>query len=141
MFGKSGAYLILMTYGWITPFLIIGLYSYPPAHYLSSFYPFGVAVLVTVLTGFWCGRLEKKFGFWSQGGFWPRYFILIGGYWLNIVVILAVTLTLDARGWIGYFGGDAAGSFGMLYIPSAIFYTAAGAIWGFCRNMAKRTRI
>jgi len=125
-----------MTYGWIAPFLLIALWCYSPGRYLSSFYPFGVAVLVTALTGWGCGKMEKKLGFRSQGGFWPKYFILIGWYWLNIVVILAVTLTLDARGWIGYFGGDAAGSFGMLYIPSAIFYTVAGAIWGFIKQMA-----
>lgn len=141
MFGKSGAYLILMTYGWIAPFLLIALWRYSPGRYLSSFYPFGVAVLVTALSGWGCGKMEKKLGFWNQGGFWPRYFMLIGWYWLNILVILAVTLTLDARGWIGYFGGDAAGSFGMLYIPSAIFYTGAGAIWGFFKKMASLTSI
>lgn len=47
---------------------------------------------------------------------------------------MVVTLTLDYFRLVRYFGGDAAGSFGMLYIPSVMFYLLLGLILGIWRG-------
>jgi hypothetical protein len=130
MFGKSGKYLLLMTYWWILPFLVISLSGYSLVGHLRSYYPFFIALIITALLSLLCGRVEGKTGYWNRAGYWKKYFVLNGLYILNIFLILSVTLTLHSFGLIGYFGGDPEGSFGMLYIPSIIFYLLGGIILG-----------
>ena len=127
MLKNPGACLVLMSW-WIVPFFVIALFSYPLRAYVSSYVPFLVALVVISSSGILMNVLETKFRFWSWLGHWSKCLILIGSYALAILVILILTLTLDSYGLVGYFDGDAEGSFGMLYIPSAIFYLMAGAI-------------
>lgn len=135
MWGSSGKYLIIMTYWWIVPFFIIGLISFPLRQYIDSYYPFFIAFIITIIIGFICGALEGRYDYWHRSGYWKKYFIINGIYLLNIIFILIITLILDCFHFIKYFGGDAAGSFGMLYIPSVIFYLLFGLIVGWLRRL------
>jgi hypothetical protein len=124
---RPGLYLILMAW-WIAVFFIIALFSYPVKSYLSSYVPFFVAFVVILASGIALNIIETKFLFWRDMGHWGRFLILTGSYAFAILVILVITLTLDSYRLIGYFRGDPEGSFGMLYVPSVIFYFLAGTI-------------
>jgi L-asparagine transporter-like permease len=47
---------------------------------------------------------------------------------------------MDYFGLICYFGGDAAGSFGMFYIPSILLYAIAGSILCLIMRVIERIR-
>ena len=137
MLGKPGRYLLIMTFWWIAPFLILALSRFSPARWPRSYVPFLVAVAVTLLLSALCGRLENRRGYWRRSGFGKRYFLLNGWYALNVGLILAVTLILDHFHLVGYFNGDPEGSFGMLYLPSVLLYLALGFILGVARQVRK----
>ncbi|MCM8784347.1 MAG: hypothetical protein NC818_06225 [Candidatus Omnitrophica bacterium] len=63
-----------------------------------------------------------RYALWIKLEYWKKYLLLGLIYAVNIITILTVTLFLDAKGKLDYFGADAEGSFGMLYIPSAGVY-------------------
>ncbi|MBU4233240.1 MAG: hypothetical protein L6277_08250 [Desulfobacterales bacterium] len=135
MLGKPGRYLLIMTFWWMAPFLLVALARFSPALWPLSYVPFLVAVAVTLLLSALCGRLEKRHGYWRRSGFGKRYFLLNGWYALNVGLILAVTLTLDYFHLVGYFNGDPEGSFGMLYLPSVLVYLVLGLILGVARQV------
>jgi hypothetical protein len=137
MLGKPGRYLMMMTYWWVMPFLIIALGRFPPGKHQASYYPFAVALAIPALLGVICNRLENRYGYWRRSGFWKRYFLLNGWYALNVGLILGVTLTLDYFHLVRYFGGDPEGSFGMLYLPSVLGYLVLGLILGVARQARK----
>ena len=134
---QPGYFLMLMAW-WIVPFFAIHLVSYPVHRFLPSFLPFFVAFVVIAAAGSIVTMVENKTGFWERSGRWKRYGILTSSYAAAVVVILLATVGLDYWGFVGYFGGDAAGSFGMLYIPSAIFYVIGGAV--LCGALSMRDR-
>ncbi|MDP3182131.1 MAG: hypothetical protein Q8M54_04855 [Desulfobaccales bacterium] len=116
------------------PFFIIALSSFSLFSHIDSYYPFFIAFIITVILSYLMGLLEKRTGYWDRSGYWGKYIILNGLYILNIALILVMTLSLDYFRLIKYFGGDAAGSFGMLYIPSVMFYLLLGLIGGIWRG-------
>lgn len=127
---KKSVFVGIMTLWWITPFFIVSLTHYPINQYLNSYYMFFIAFIITTISCVIFTFIEKKFDSWRNSGYWKNYFIINGAYALNILIILFITLTLDSYGVIGYFGGDPEGSFGMLYIPSVIFYLFLGLMIG-----------
>jgi hypothetical protein len=137
MLGKPGRYLLIMTFWWIAPFLLVALARFSPARWPLSYVPFLVAVAVTMLLSALCGRLENRRGSWRRAGFAKRYFLLNGWYALNVGLILTVTLSLDYFHLAGYFTGDPEGSFGMLYLPSVLVYLVLGLILGLARQVRK----
>jgi hypothetical protein len=137
MLGKPGRYLLLMTFWWIAPFLVVGLADFSPEHWPLSYVPFLVALAVTLPLCALCNRLERRQGALRRSGFWTRYFLLNAWYTLNMVLILTITLTLDNYRLVRYFGGDAGGSFGMIYIPSILFYLVGGLVLGLVRQVRK----
>jgi hypothetical protein len=137
MLAKPGRYLLIMTFWWIGPFLIMALLRSCPVRQPLSYVPFAVAVAVTLLLAALWSRLEQRYGSWGRSGFWKRYFLLNGWYALNVGLILAVTLSLDYFHLVGYFGGDPEGTFGMLYLPSVMAYLAGGAILGVATRARK----
>ena len=137
MLGKPGRYLLIMTFWWIAPFLLLALSRFSPALYPLSYVPFLVAIAVTLLLSALCGWLENRHGYWRRSGFGKKYFLLNAWYALNVALILALTLTLDNFHLVGYFGGDPEGSFGMLYLPSVLIYLALGFILVVARRVRK----
>jgi hypothetical protein len=135
--GKPGRYLLIMTFWWMAPFLVVALANFSPEHWPRSYVPFLVAVAVTLLLSALCNRLEKRHGSWQRSGCWTRYFLLNAWYALNMVLILTITLSLDSFRLVGYFGGDPEGSFGMLCLPSVLFYLVVGLILGLFRQVRK----
>jgi hypothetical protein len=113
---------------WIAPFFIAALMSYSIVSNISSYLPFFVAFVFYAAAGFLLGFLDVKVGFWSRSGLWKHYLILVVGYTVTTICILLLTVIIDDYGLISYFGGDAAGSFGMLYFPLMVLYAVAGAI-------------
>jgi len=135
MLGQPGRYLLIMTFWWMAPFLLVALARFSPVHWPLSYVPFLVALVVTGFLSALCNRLETRFGAWRRSGFWTRYFLLNAWYAFNMVLILAITLTLDSFRLVGYFGGDPESSFGMLYLPSALLYLVEGLILGLVRQV------
>jgi hypothetical protein len=137
MFGKSGKYLLFMTYWWILPFFVINLSEFPLLENLPSYYPFFIPFIITGIFSLCCGLVETKTGWWSRAGFWKKYFVLNGLYFLNVSLILGITLTLHDRRMFRYFGGDAEGSFILGYPWTIIFYLLAGIILGVWKHFRR----
>lgn len=120
-------YFILMSW-WIILFFIFALLSYPVGKYFSSYLPFFISFAVIAVYAFFLSFLNSKFNFWERYGHWKRFFVLIGTYSITIISILIIVVTLDSNGLIQYFGGDAGGSFGLLFLPSIILYFILGVL-------------
>jgi hypothetical protein len=133
MFGKSGKYLLLMTYWWILPFLAVALYQFSPWEHLPSYYVFFIPFIIAGIISLICGRIEAYTGWWSRAGFWKKYLILMGVYIVNIKLIFFVTVTLHDLRVLHYFGGDAEGSFALLYPYTIPFYLVMGLFLGIGR--------
>jgi len=136
---KPGTYLLLMAW-WIVPFFLLALASYPVGAYRTSYVPFLAAFTVIAVCAFLLSHLDARLDFWERSGLWRKYFVLTGAYAVTIGLVLAATLTMDAFYLVGYFGGDAAGSFGMLYLPSVIVYFVSGALFCAAASVLKRHR-
>lgn len=113
---------------WVIPFFVTAFLSYPFRSYLSSYLHFLIAFGVPSIFALILNAVEAKYRFWKDTGHWGRLGWLTGSYAVVILIVLIITLTLDSYGLIGYFGGDPEGSFGMLYLPSFVFYLLVGAI-------------
>ena len=113
---------------WIFVFFAICLFSYPITRYLTSYIPFFVAFAVTPMFSLFLNLADSAFTFWRRIGYWGKFATLMGSYALTIIAIVIITLVLSSHGMIGYFGGDPEGSFGMLYIPSIVFYGVVGTV-------------
>jgi hypothetical protein len=137
MLGKSGKYLLIMTCWWILPFLVINLSQFPFWEHLPSYYPFFIPFIITGIFSILCGLVEAQTGWWSRAGFWKKYLVLNGLYILNIFLIIHVTITLDNYRMLRYFGGDACGSFGMLYPWTIPLYLLAGIILGVWKHFRR----
>jgi hypothetical protein len=137
MFGKSGKYLLLMTYWWILPFLVISLSEFPLWANLPSYYTYFIPFIITGIFSFLCGLVETQTDWWSRAGFWKRYLALNGLYISNIFLIIFVTITLHNYRMLRYFGGDAEGSFGLLYPYTIVFYLLVGIFLGLGKHFRR----
>jgi hypothetical protein len=111
---------------WVVPFFIIGLIRYSLFDYFTSFIPFFVTFVIYGITGLLLNSWNQSTGFWSNYGVWKRYFLLVGMYSLAAILTVISIMALDSIGLARYFGGDAGGSFGLLFFPSMIFYIVIG---------------
>jgi hypothetical protein len=85
-----------------------------------------VAFVIYGLTGLLLNSWNQSTGFWSNYGVWKKYFLLVGMYSLAAILTVISIMALDSIGLARYFGGDAGGSFGLLFFPSMIFYIVIG---------------
>ncbi len=119
-------HLVIMIW-WILLSFFLHVFSYPLQGYLSSylvyFIPFGFVLGVAVLLNL----CEWRLRLWSNSKHWGRLLILGTAYTVAIGASLVVTISLNSRGAVAYFGGDAEGSIGLFYLPSIVFYWIAGA--------------
>ncbi len=127
VFTGPGKFLLLMTW-WIFVFFIFCLFSYPVPHYLTSYIPFFVAFGFTLMFSLFLNVADGALDFWERMGYWGKFATLMGFYSSTILSILIVSVILSSHGMISYFGGDPEGSFGMLYLPSIVFYGAVGMV-------------
>ncbi len=123
---NPGLYIVFMGW-WIIPFFIRELGSHPVTKYFSSYIPFFIAFLVMGTSGCILGLLNSRFNFWTRYGIWKRYLVLEGMYSLAAILTVTFIVILDFYGFVAYFGGDAGGSFGLLFFPSIFFYLVMGA--------------
>jgi hypothetical protein len=123
-----------MTCWWILPFAGINLAQFPLWENLASYYAYFIPVIVTGIFSIICGQVEAPTGWWSRAGFWKKYLVIIGLYTLNIILIIALTITLHDKGVLSFFGGDPEGSFGMIYPWTVILYLLAGSILGVWKS-------
>lgn len=93
----------------------ISFMSYAVFNNIKSYLSFFAAFVIYAAAGL-------LLGFWGQSTLWRRYIILVAGYATATICVLLFTVIIDYFGLISYFDGDAAGSFGMCYIPSIVFY-------------------
>ena len=122
-----GKYLLLMTW-WIFVFFAICLFSYPVTRYLTSYIPFFVAFAVTLMFSLLLNLVDGTFTFYRKMDSWGKFATLMISYASTVIVSLIITMVLSSHGMIDYFGGDPEGSFGMLYIPSIVFYGVVGMV-------------
>lgn len=139
LFHNPGIYLFLM-FWWITLFFFFTLISYPFVNNIRSFLPFFVAVIVISIASFLLNFLNVKLAFWSRIQSCKRFLFLSFCYAVTTIIILLLTVLMDYFGLICYFGGDAAGSFGMFYIPSILLYAIAGSILCLIMRVIERIR-
>jgi uncharacterized membrane protein YqjE len=82
--------------------------------------------LVGVITAFLCGILlniiENKWNLWQSTRYFGKCSMLIIAYSIMMILFITIILVLDQYRLIGYFDGDAGGSFGLLCFPSIIGY-------------------
>jgi len=124
---NPGVCLALMSW-WIIPFLAAAVLTHPLSEYPRSYLPFLIAFGGMVLFAVALNVINLRLRVWERVGHWGRFLILSGSYALSVVATLAATLVLDSYGALDYFGGDAEGSFGMLFIPSVLGYFVLGGI-------------
>ena len=122
-----GKYLVLMIW-WILAFFILQIASFSIWAHFSSYLVFFIAFAFTLAFAIALNLMEAKRKLWSRRGHWGKYVVLTSAYTVAIVASLVVTVTLDSYRLVAYVGGDAGGSFGLLYIPSVLFYWLAGAV-------------
>ncbi len=123
---SPGWCLVLMGW-WIVPFFAGALASHPIYREPSSYVPFAVAFVILGVSGFILERLNGTRRFWDRFSVRKRVELLVGAYALSAIAIVFLVVVLDSWGWVGYFGGDAGGSFGLLFFPSILAYLVLGA--------------
>jgi hypothetical protein len=124
---NPGLCLALMSW-WIIPFLAASVLTHPISEYPRSYLLFLIALGGIVSFAGALNVINLRWQVWGKMGHWGKFLILSGCYTLSVAAILAVTLVLDSYGALDYFGGDAEGSFGMLFIPSVLGYFVLGGI-------------
>lgn len=137
IFTGPGKYLLLMT-SWIFVFFVICLCSYPVIRFLTSYLAFFIPLALTLIFSLFLNLADSTFAFWKRIKSWGKLGILLGSYTSVVITSLIITLVLSDHGMIDYFDGDPEGSFGMLYIPSIIFYTISGTVLVIARRRRRR---
>jgi hypothetical protein len=133
MLKGPGKYLVLMTW-WILVCFVIQLYSYPVASYLSSYLIYLIAFIFTICGAALLNLLESRFELWSHRGLCGKLILLTIAYTATIGANLIAIMIFDSLnyhlryGLDLYFGGDAGGSFGLLYVPSIVIYWGIGMV-------------
>ncbi len=120
--------LLMMSLWWVLPVFAIHLFRHPFAEYFSSHLLYLVVIGIALLTAAGASVANAMIPRWEDAGPWEKYYWLAAAYTIQMIVTLTITLILDAYHLIRYYGGDAAGSIGMLFIPSVIFYFIVGVI-------------
>lgn len=123
---RSSWILLGMTWWWILPFCLADILSHPFRANLRSH----ALYLVTLAVSLACARLlgwaDDRFGLWARWNDWGRWLLVMGAYAVQMALLVAALVFMDARRWLAYYGGDAGGSVGLVYLPSVVFYLAAG---------------
>ncbi|HRR40076.1 MAG TPA: hypothetical protein P5244_02470 [Syntrophales bacterium] len=127
--GNSPALLLLaMSLWWVLPMFAIHLLLYPFTEYFSSHLLYLIVIGIALLTAAGASIMNVMIPRWEYACPWERYYWLAAAYTVQMIVTLIIALILDAYHLIRYYGGDAAGSIGMLFIPSVLFYFIVGVI-------------
>ena len=134
---KKTILLTLMPLWWVVPIFILHLINYSPDEYIKSYILFFIVFASTFFTSSIFYFLEKKYHSWENLGYWNKYLIINGAYCVNILLILIIYVIFSSYMLIEYFGSCPAGSFGMLLVPSVLFYLFVGIILGLFRNLRK----
>lgn len=133
-------FLLAMTLWWLIPFFARDLLGYPLLSHLRShllyFVTFSMATLFALLVGY----VDRRSRFWKRYAYWGRYLIISGLYALQMILIVLILSVLDYWNLLRYFGGDAGGSVGFLFLPSILFYWIAGAFLGLLFQTTKSLR-
>ena len=139
---KSSILLLVLTLWWILPFMLGDLLNHPFLAHFSSHLLYLVTLLAALFFALVLHGLDNKLNYWEQHAFWGRYLLLAAFYAAQMVTLVAVLVLLDALGLLGYFGGDAGGSVGLVFLPSIGMYVALGAavglLWSLYRRICRR---
>jgi hypothetical protein len=126
LWSTPGIYLFAMIW-WIIVLFVVDLFRYSPIDYHSSYRLYYLAFLVTFICVLILNLLEARFSFWYRLRHWGRIGVLLGMYIVTMYMIFFAVFALPYD-FFDYFGGCSGGSFGMGFLPSAIFYILVGAI-------------
>ena len=123
-----GMVVACMSLWWVLPFFLRDVREFDVGTDLPSFMSYFIAFggVFLLIPTVWV--VEWRWGLWAKRRFGGRALYAALLYAILVCGVLLVHIHLDACGLIEYFGGDAGGSFGLLYVPSAVFYLVlAGA--------------
>jgi hypothetical protein len=125
---RPGIYLVPMMW-WLVPFFLRDALIYKIRCNNSSSY---MVYLVGVMAAFICGILlniiENKWNLWQSTRYYGKCSILMIAYSIMLISFITIILVLDQYRLIGYLGGDAGGSVGLLCFPSIIGYMIMSVI-------------
>ena len=127
MLRGPGKYLVMMIW-WILVFFFVQLYSDPLWSYVSSYLVYFIAFAFTLGGAILLNLLESRLRLWSRRRRWGKLIIIATAYTVAIGASFVLTIVLDSYDVVADLGGDAGGSFGLLYLPSIVFYLIAGAV-------------
>jgi len=125
---KPALILLLMTLWWALPLFALHLWRYPSAAYLPSHTLYCVIIGLAIITALGVTLGSSLYPYWKEASLGERYYWLCAAYTAQMVVTLTTVLMLDTYQLIDYYDGDAAGSVGMLFLPSVLFYFALGVL-------------
>lgn len=127
MVGRPGKYLIVMIW-WIMAAFFVQLPFHPLWRYFSSYLAYFVVFFFALVVATLLNVMESRAGSWSRRGVWGKFVLLATAYTVTMMASLIVTIVLDGYRVVAYFGADACGSVGLLYLPSIGFYWVAGGV-------------
>ena len=138
MLHGPGKYLFMMIW-WILAFFFVQLQSCPLQTYLSSYLVYFIAFPFVLAVAVLLDLLEWRTAIWSRRRLWGRFVVLATAYTVAIGASLVATVVLDSYRLVRYFGGDAGGSFGLLYLPRIVVYwLGGGAVCGLVQLCTPR---
>jgi hypothetical protein len=137
MIRRPGMLLIIMMW-WTMPFFIRDMLTYNSYKYLSSYLTYIIGWSVAIICGTLLNLIESKWIPWNSMRYWGKYATIMMAYIVTVIVIVSIIIILDEYRIVEYFGGDAGGSFGLLYGPSILGYIILGLIGSRLLNR-KRT--
>ena len=127
---RSSLILLIMTLWWIIPFAARDFWECPLRQYFSSHLIYLLTATASILFAAALGVLDRILNLWQKLRFWGKYLIIMATYAVQMILLVMYLMSLDSQGTLKYYGGDACGSIGIMYLPSIAFYILIGACVG-----------
>jgi hypothetical protein len=122
---KAPVYIIFITLIWVLPFFLRDCNQVPIA---KDFLPYFVVVSVALIIAAVLFVLNITVWRWEELNIWIKYLIILVSYSTGYVTCLSLMDQLNSKGYLRFFGGDAGGSFFLLYFPTVILYAVIGGV-------------
>lgn len=129
--------LLFITLWWIVPFFIRDLLAHPFISYFKSHLLYILAIAISIICSITLGFVDDKMDLWNRYEFWGKYLAVMCAYTVQMGLLLMSVLMLDSFRLISYYGGDAGGSIGLLFLPSIVIYLVIGSLFGIILTAIK----
>jgi hypothetical protein len=126
---KPGYWVIVLTLWWVLPFLIRDLSTVSIREDPSSYYLYIIVFGMALFLGLLLNILDHFSKFYKEAGHWKKYLIVCITYAINIIAIMTTYFLLPEKLIYEIEAGCAAGSFGILFIPSIVVNFFLGGLF------------